>query len=173
VKKLLLVLLIALSVPSAVLAQQGAQRPGVPPRGQRGALLNRVQMERQIVQRFARRMGTDLNLQAPASGQLEQILWSGTAQRREFAQQAMQLQRRLNQAVRNTATTDTEYETLLKEVNELRQREHDHWLRQEQELAKLLTPKQRALLTLRLQQLQQQIREIAENRLGGPPRTPQ
>jgi hypothetical protein len=130
-------------------------------------------MERQVVQRFARRMEAELSLKAEEGDRLEQLLLTGMGRRREFTQQANQLQRRLNQAVRNPQTPESEFESLLKELQDLRQREHDDWLRQEQEFAKTLTPRQRATLALRLAQLQQMIRDIAENRVGGPPRTPQ
>jgi Spy/CpxP family protein refolding chaperone len=140
----------------------------------RGPPGDRLVLERQIFQRFSQQVGQELRLEAGARGRLEQILLEGSARRRERAREAMELRRTIVEAMRDPQTDDAQFERMFSSLRELRQRENQDWEREEADLARILTPRQRALVILRLAQLQERVREMIMERPGprgsGPPR---
>jgi len=135
-------LLLVLAFPAS------AQRPG-DPAGRR-----RIQLETMLLQRFAQQAGREMRLAAPEQARLGAIVQEVAAARRDLNLAAADLRRRLALAVRDPAVTDAQFDQLLKEQRDLRQREQDLWQQEQLRLAQMLTPRQRAhfaLLWLRLQ----------------------
>jgi Spy/CpxP family protein refolding chaperone len=155
VRVLWLSLLATLALPAA----GWAQRP--PIQQQRRAL------ERQILQRFVQQSADEMRLAPERRDQLERWLTESTRERRTLAEQATVVRRRLADAVQNPRTSDAEFERILGDLDQLRQREYELWKRDEAELARTLTPRQRAHFAIRLLRLQEMIDERRDGPDGG------
>ncbi len=151
-------LLAALAWPAVGVAQPPVRRP---------PQADRMMLERQIMQRFAREVGSELRLSEDRRSRLEQWLIQSNQRRRDLAREANGLRRQLAEAVRSTNTSDAEFERLLTQIREVRQRELDQLGRDEDELAQTLSPRQRAEFYLRLARLQERIRQMVAERGGG------
>jgi hypothetical protein len=113
-KRLLpLMLLLALAMPLT------AQQLGAPP------ARRRAQLEGQLMQRFAQQAGRALRLAPAEQARLGTIVQDVANERRNLNQAATDLRRRLTIALRDTATTDVQFEQLLQEQRSLRQREKE------------------------------------------------
>jgi len=168
--KVIAVALLAL-VPAVTSAQ--AQRL---PRDQRlgrmgGAPEGRARLEAQIFDRFMNRVSRDLQLDANSRTRLERHVRETGQQRRQLAQQSVQLRRRLNQAVQDPNRSDAEIAGLLNEFEQLRTRENELWKNDQNALGQMLTPRQRAVFTLQFMQLNDRIRDLVQQRQGPPPDT--
>jgi Spy/CpxP family protein refolding chaperone len=130
---------------------------------------DRAALERQIVQRVAEGASRELDLPAPARAELERLLLEGNARRREFAREALALRMELGAAARDPSTPDGEFERILGALRDLRRREYEQTVRDEDALAAILTPRQRAQVTLRLAMLQERIRDLMGARGGRLP----
>ena len=146
-------LMLAAALPAAVAAQVRGQ---VPPA--------RAQLERQVAQRFARQMQMDLGLTPQVRDRLEVLLLDKTARERGRDREANQLQQRLAAAVQDPNTSDAQFQQILEDIRQLRQREHEEWTREFAELRDSLTPRQQAQLTLGLARFQRRILEQIQNR---------
>jgi hypothetical protein len=133
-----------------------------------GGPARRMQLQRQVVQRFVDQSSRELGLSAQQRGRIEQILLANNNRRQELFEQGVQLRMRLAQGLRNPNTSDDELNRILNEMVELREREHQMWRQEQQELAATLPPRQRAQLTMRLLRLQERIRQMIDERPGAP-----
>ena len=159
-KTLRMMLLVAALLPAAGQAQQ-IDRPGA----------NRRQLEAQVFQRFVNRVSTDMRLDAGGRSRLEQHLRVSGDQRRQLAQQSAQMRRRLVELVRDSSSTDAEFDKLIVDFNALRAREEELWKRDQQALDRLFTPRQRAIFMLQWMQFNERLRDMVQQRPGaGPPR---
>ena len=152
-------LLATLALPASGLAQR-------PPIQQQRSMDRRV-LERQILQRFVQQSADEMRLAPERRDQLERWLTESTRERRTLSEQATVVRRRLAQAVQNPRTTDAEFEQILGDLDRLRQREYELWKRDEAELARTLTPRQRAQFAIRLLRLQEMIDEQRDRPAGG------
>lgn len=146
-------LVLAASVPATLGAQVRGQ---VPPA--------RAQLELQITQRFARQMQMDLGLTPQVRDRLQTLLLEKTQRERGREREMNQLQQRLAAAVQDANTTDAQFQQILEDIRELRQREHEEWMNEFAELRDSLTPRQQAQLTLGLVRFQRRILEQIQNR---------
>jgi hypothetical protein len=133
-----------------------------------GAQARRMQLQHQVVQRFVDQSSRELGLSAEQRGRIGQILLANNNRRQELFEQGVQLRMRLAQGLRNPNTTDDELNRIMNEMVELREREHQMWRQEQQELAATLPPRQRAQLTMRLLRLQERIRQMIDERPGAP-----
>lgn len=156
------ILWLSLVATLAVPAAGWAQRP--PPLQQR-SMDRRGVLERQILQRFVQQSADEMRLAPERRDRLERWLTESTAERRVLSEQAAGLRQRLMAAVRDPATTDAEFERVLRELDQLREREYELWKRDQAELTRTLTPRQRAHFAIRLLRLQ----EMIDERRDGPP----
>jgi hypothetical protein len=129
-------------------------------------LERRATLERQILQRFVDQSAAEMRLPRDRRDRLERWLTTSTAQRRDLTDRAGDLRQRLVEAVGDQGTTDAEFERILRDLDALRQREYELWKRDQEELARTLTPRQRAHFAIRLLRLQEM---IDERRDGSPP----
>lgn len=162
------ILWLSLVATLAVPAAGWAQRPNLQQRtmDRRGAL------ERQILQRFVQQSAAEMRLAPERRDRLERWLTESTAERRDLAERVGGLRERLADAVRDAATTDAEFEAILKDLDQLREREYELWKQDQAELATTLTPRQRAHFAMRLLRLQEMIDERRDEQPppgGGPP----
>ena len=160
-KKLLLVgALLGVLLPQVA----GAQNPGPPPEGRRQML------QGQIVQRFMDHVTNELQLDQSARGKLEQVLRQSGESRRDLARSTAQLRGRMMAAARDSSTTDAEFKKLLSEMTALRQREEDLWTKDQEALARILTPRQQTRFVFMWLRFNEQIREMALRPPPGAPR---
>jgi Spy/CpxP family protein refolding chaperone len=158
-------LLVALGslVPVAAAAQQQAQQQAATRRGQ---------LERQVLARFVDRAARELELDAGGRARLERVLRTSVEQRRALAEDATRLRQELSRALRDPATPDREFERLLAELAELRAREAGLWREEQEALAAVLTPRQRArflLISARVNERIRALRGAGGEPVGPPP----
>jgi hypothetical protein len=125
----------------------------------------RDSLEAEVVQKFVRRLTRDLQLNAAQRAQTERVLGESGVQRRELSRASMRLRGRIYRAARNPATTDAEFLRLLSEHEALRAREHDLWGRDQEQLAGILNPRQRAQFLLAWAHFQDDMRDILSRRM--------
>ncbi|MGH7506777.1 MAG: hypothetical protein ACRELX_14060 [Longimicrobiales bacterium] len=144
-----------LALPAALAAQ--------PPNMRSSRMQNRrAVLERQILQRFVQQSATEMRLTPDRRDRLERWLTESAGERRELTERAGDLRQRLTAAVGDPKTSDDEFERILDELSTLRQREYELWRRDEDELSKTLTPRQRAQFAIRLLRFQEMIDERRE-----------
>jgi uncharacterized membrane protein len=166
-----LALLILLVAPSAALAQVGG-------RGGVRQMQSRSQLEARVYQRFLEQSGREIGLSSTERSRLARWLNDSQANRRELSADAAAVRRRLLDAVADPQTTDAEFETVLRDLNRLRDREHDLWQNDQRELEQLLPPRKRAQFVVRFLRLQDAVRDLIQQRdsaagpRGGPPLLP-
>ncbi|MBR9991134.1 MAG: hypothetical protein KFH98_15340 [Gemmatimonadetes bacterium] len=156
----LLVAAALLLPPAAVQAQQ-------PDEQQRRATheARRDSLEAEVVQKFVRRLADDLKMTSSQRSRTERVLTESGEQRRELSRASSQLRYRIYRAARNTATTDAEFMLLLTEHERLRAQEHELWNRDQEQLARFLTPRQRAQFVLAWAHFQDDMRDILSRRM--------
>ncbi len=179
------ILLAALLVLPLAPATALAQRPGPfsierPPRapgaarpGQRGVgALRRQQLQQQVFTRFMDRAQQRLGLSAADRQRLEQVIRANEVQRRELAREARQVRQQLNVAARDPSTPQSEYDRLLAQVADLRQRDLALWRDEQAQLATVLNPRQRAqFMAMRMEfaeMVQRMRQQRAQAQQGGP-----
>jgi Spy/CpxP family protein refolding chaperone len=144
--------------------EQRLGRLGGPPPG-------RARLEAEIFDRFMNKVSRDLQLDAGARNRLERHVRETGQQRRQLAQQSVQLRRRLNEAVQDPNRSDGAIAGLLNELEQLRTRENELWKNDQNALGQMLTPRQRAVFTLQFMQLNERIRDLVQQRQVPPPDT--
>lgn len=149
-----------LALPAAAAAQPPDRMP----------VRTRLQLERQVMERFASQVGDELDLPQADRTRVRDWLIQTNMRRREIARENMVLRRRLADAVRQAGTTDGEFERLLDELRDVRRRELEALQSDERELATWLTPRQRAHLLVGLGRFQERIRDLIAERGPGPRR---
>lgn len=167
-RRMLIAVLLAVLVPGGVEAQGGRRGAGPPPRMELQNQ-NRRALERQILQRFAEQSGREMGLNAQARTELGRILDTTNDERRALAVESAQLRQKLAEALRDPRTTDDQFKDILDEIEDLRSREHELWKQEQDRLSKTLTPRQRAQFMARWLRLQDNIRDLIEQRSGGDP----
>jgi len=148
-------------------------------RGGRGAPRSQMQenrranLERQVLQRFVEQSGREMGLTADKQTELGRILDASNDERRALNVESAQLRQKLSEALRDNRTTDDQFRDILDEIDKLREREHSLWKREQDGLSRTLTPRQRAQFVIRWLRLQENIRELIDQRggmpNGGPP----
>lgn len=164
-RRILIVILLAVLAPAGLEAQ-GRGRAGGPPRSDLQSQ-NRRALERQILERFVEQSGQEMGLNTNVRTELGRILDDMNEDRRTLAIESAQLRQKLSEALRNSMTTDAQFTDILDEIDDLRRREHDLWKREQDRLAKALTPRQRAQFTVRWLRLQDNIRDLIDQRTDG------
>ena len=172
-KTLLVSLTLALViVPAHVEAQVRGGRAGgranLPPRAQVQAENRRANLERQVLQRFVEQSGREMGLTAATQTELGRILDASVDQRRALTVESGQLRQKLSEALRNDRTTDNQFRDILKEIDDLREREHSLWKKEQDGLSKTLSPRQQAQFVVRWLRLQDNIRGLIDQRGGLP-----
>jgi Spy/CpxP family protein refolding chaperone len=156
--------LIAVLLPAAAEAQAGRGRPAAADSAQR------AQLEARVLQRFFERTAEELALTGDQTTRLRTLFTDGVDRRRQVARQSAEIRRELAEAVREAGSSDAVLNRHLAALQALRQREHELWLREQQVLAELLTPRQRAVYMSRWLTLQDNVRDLMARRPGAMPR---
>lgn len=164
-KRILIAMMLAALVPSGLQAQG---RRGGPPRSDLQNA-NRRALERQILQRFVEQSGQEMGLNTNARTELNRIMDETNEERRALAIEAVQLRQKLTEALRDSRTTDDQFDDIMDDIADLRRREHELWKREQDRLAKTLSSRQRAQFMVRWLRLQDNIRELIDQRTGGGP----
>lgn len=141
-----------------------AQIPG------RAAPRDRVQLERQVMERLARQVGRELGLAGEDQTRVRDWLMESNQRRRDLARETAALRREIADAVRRPDTGDAEFERLLGRLHDLRQREVEALRSEERELSEWLSPRQRAELFVRIARFQERLRAIMSRRGPASPR---
>jgi Spy/CpxP family protein refolding chaperone len=156
--------LIALLLPAAASAQRGDRPMGrVLGAGQRPPA-RREALEAQVFNRFMTKVSGDLRLDAGTKQRLTAHVQQNGQQRRQLAQQTVQLRRRLQQAARDSTVNEAEVEGLLGQFEQLRVREQELWNREQAALGQILSPRQRAQFILQWMQFNERIRDLVQQR---------
>jgi Spy/CpxP family protein refolding chaperone len=158
-----LILLLMLLLPAAAQAQQSSPDPS-----RRAAMeARRDSLENAIMQRFLVQLTRELKLDDAQRTQTERVLREGAVRRRELMHASGDLRSRLHRALRSTTSTDAEFTRLVAEHETLRQRDADLWRREQDELARILTPRQRAHFLVQWVRFQDSVREIISQQMRG------
>jgi Spy/CpxP family protein refolding chaperone len=166
-RRILLLVGVLLLVAPAASAQQGADP------ARRAALeARRDSLEAAVMQRFVDQLHRELRLDAEQRAQTERVLREGGLRRRELMRASGELRSRLHRAIRAADTPDAEFHRLLAEHETLRHRENELWRREQDELAGILSPRQRAQFLVQWVRFQDQVRDIIAQQLraGGSSR---
>jgi Spy/CpxP family protein refolding chaperone len=126
-------------------------------------------LQGQIVQRFMNHVSNELNLDQSTRTKLQEHMKQSGEGRRALAERGTDLRLKLMVATRDSATTDAEFRKLLSEMNGLRQREEELFTKDQEELSRILTPRQQARFVFMWLRFQDQIREMAIRPQGPPP----
>ncbi|HUF50315.1 MAG TPA: hypothetical protein VMN60_05745 [Longimicrobiales bacterium] len=161
------VLLSLVLVPASAQAQQTRQQQQrAPTAAERAAYAaRRDSLEREIVNKFVDRLTRELRLNAEQRGHTERVLRESGDRRRELISASRELRTRMYRAARESATTDADFSRLLTEFEMLRVREHNLWQREQDELARLYSPRQRVQFVVSWTQFQESLREILSDRM--------
>jgi Spy/CpxP family protein refolding chaperone len=165
---LLAPLLVLLLLPAPARAQQSAPDPA-----RRAAMeARRDSLEAELMNRFVEQLSRELRLDGEQRSRTERALRIGAERRRELMRASGELRGQMHRALRDPATADAEFVRLLGEQDALRQRENDLWRREQDDLARILTPRQRAQFVVQWARFQDSVREIIVQHMrgGGAPR---
>jgi chromosome segregation ATPase len=127
----------------------------------------RSQLEARVYQRFLEQSGREIGLSSDERSRLQSWLQDSQDQRRNLSDQAGAIRERLLRAVANPETSNAEFEQILGDLNNLRDREHDLWRRDQEQLAEMLPPRKRAQFVVRFLRLQDAVRDLIQQREGG------
>jgi hypothetical protein len=170
VKRLGIFVLLAL-LPAAASAQQQQQQQQRPPRqpptpAQIAAYeARRDSLETEIVNKFIDQLTRELKLDAEQRTQTQRVMRASGVRRRELSNMTRELRGRMSHASRNPATTEADLNRLLMEFENLRGREHSLWQREQEELARIYSPRQRVQFVVRWADYQESLREILSDRM--------
>ncbi len=148
-------------IAAAVAGPLAAQVEGTPER-------HRRQLEARVRGQFMEQVSRRLDLDEAQRRELGEILREGAESRHELAAQGRELRRRLMAAVTDEDTSEAELESLLDGFREIREREWALQRTEEEALAAVLTPRQRALFLFMRMQLNDRIRGMRGPRRGPP-----
>jgi hypothetical protein len=158
-KRLIVAIVLAL-MPAAAHAQQTEEQAR-----RAASAARRDSLEAEIVQKFVQRLSRDLSLDASQRAQTERVLRESGAHRRELSRASSALRGRIYRTARDKSATEADFIRLLAEHESLRAREHDLWRRDQEELARFLNPRQRALFLLSWAHFQDDMRDILSRRM--------
>jgi hypothetical protein len=151
-----------------------AQAQGVPAESERRSQMDarRDSLERVVVQKFVERLERELRLDGEQRTAIERVLMASGLRRRQLMRESAMLRIGIGRAARNSATSDAEFTRLLNDHEALRTREHELWTREQEELSRILNPRQRAQFILAWAHFQDEMRDIMSRRMReqGTPR---
>lgn len=149
-----------------------AQRTSAEPSRRAQLEARRDSLERVVVQKFVDRLTRELRMDAGQRAGTERVLEESGVRRRELMRQSSALRARIHRAARNAGTTDAEFARLLADHDALRTREHELWRQEQEELSRILTPRQRVQFIVAWARFQDDMREIISRRMReqDPPR---
>jgi hypothetical protein len=124
----------------------------------------RDSLEAEISQKFLERLTRDLRLDADQRTRVERIMEGSGQRRRDLMQASLELRGRMHRALRSSTTTDAEFMRLLGDHETLRGREHELWRRDQDELAAVLSARQRVQFIISWAGFQETMREILSQR---------
>lgn len=165
-------LLAALLMPMAAQAQRpsasraAAQLQQQPDRAPKGAAARRQALMARIFDRFMDRATVQLQLDARQRQQLEAVLRSNEARRRELAQEARQLRREQQAALRDPNTSSEAFQRVLDRMADVRARDLELYRSEQEQLARVLTPRQRTQFMALRQQFTEMVQQLRRNRAG-------
>jgi Spy/CpxP family protein refolding chaperone len=162
-RALLLAAAIAVVTPFGLNAQQA----GADPARRAAAEARRDSRGAAILNRLVEQLTRELRLDADQKVRTERALRMGAHRRRELMRSTGELRFEIGRALRNPATTDAEFNRLLTQQETLRQREHDLWTREQDELARILNPRQRAQFVVQWARFQDSVRDILTQQTRG------
>jgi hypothetical protein len=143
-----------------------AQRQGDMDPARRAALeARRDSLENEILNRFVHQLTRELKLDAGQRARTELTLRAGAQRRRELMRATGELRGEMVRALRNPATPDGEFQRLLAQQDSLRLRENELWTREQEELARILNPRQRTQFIMQWARFQHEIRDIVAQHL--------
>jgi hypothetical protein len=125
----------------------------------------RDSLEAEVVRKFVHRLARDLQLDANQRAQTELVLRDSGVRRRDLSRASSQLRSSIYRAVRDTTTAAADFVRLLADYEALSSREHELWRREQDELARILDPRQRAHFLLSWVRFQDDMREILSRRM--------
>jgi Spy/CpxP family protein refolding chaperone len=141
-------------------APAAAQQPAADA-GRRAALeARRDSLEAELMQRFLDQLFRELQVEAATRAEVERVVQEGAARRRELLRSSGELRLRLHRAMRNDAATDADFTRLLAAHEALRQRETEIWRGEQEQLARVLSPRQRAQFVVHWVRFHDQVRDI-------------
>jgi hypothetical protein len=153
----------------AVYGQVHGQQGGGADQARRAVLeARRDSLEAQIMNRFLLQLGRELRLDDDQRARAERAMRTGAARRRELMSSSAELRARLHRAVRDPGTSDAALVLLLTEHEALRQRENVLWRLEQDELAEVLTPRQRVHFLLLWVRFQDDVRQILMQQMRPP-----
>ncbi|HSJ25756.1 MAG TPA: hypothetical protein VK929_13860 [Longimicrobiales bacterium] len=156
---MLVVLALLLGMPGLAEAQQSNQ-------DRRAALeARRDSLEAAVLDRFVDQLSKELKLERDQHRAMERTLRVGAHRRRQLARASIELRGEMIRALRSDDTTDSEFTRLLAQQESLRLRENDLWTREQDELARILNPRQRAHFIIQWARFQDEVREIISRQL--------
>lgn len=131
----------------------------------------RAQLEGRVLRGFLDRTQADMAMTDAQRARIEEIMRGSAERHRELARTAAQLRRELRVAVENEATSEAEFTQLLERMAHLRAQEQNAWQADQRAIAAVLTPRQRAIFSLRWIEFQERMRAVMSQRRGrgGPP----
>jgi Spy/CpxP family protein refolding chaperone len=157
-----MLLLIALLLVSPAVLE--AQRTGSDDARRAAMQARRDSLENEVMQRFIERLTKDLRLDADQRAQTERVMKRSGVRRSELMRRSGELRGRLHRALRTETTTDAEFQRLLADHDALRAQEHDLWRQDQNELAAVLTARQRVQFIVSWAHFQETMREIMSQR---------
>lgn len=154
-----LMVLVLLAVPGPMVAQgQGMDEA----RQER-----REDLERQVRRQFMAQVAQRLQLTDEQREQVREVLAARAEDRRDLALESQALRIDLMQAVRDDDAEMSRFESILERLEAVRAREREIEQAEEEALAEILDPRQRAIFLMLRMQLNDRIRQMRGAR-GGP-----
>lgn len=124
----------------------------------------RADLEQQVHRQFLRQVAQRADLSEEQHERVGAALQEGVRARRDLARQSRDLRHDLMTAVRGEDTPMSTYEGILRRLEAIRERERALELREEERLAAILDPRQRAIFLMMRMQFNDRIRRMQ----GGP-----
>jgi Spy/CpxP family protein refolding chaperone len=165
-----LVALSVVSMSSAMAQPRGQGGPG----GAHGQVVPMTEQDKAMRERMVEIRGRALRERAglsEASAQkAEKVLDSLEADRKKQRSRAKEANRQLRELIRENSDDQAAYKAQLKEMNDARRALQSLEDKEQEELAKVLTPKEQALTVMALRELKQHARDMREEGgRRGPP----
>lgn len=149
-------LALLLAVPVGASAQQPRMGAG------------RARLQAQVIDRFVELSARDLGLDDGGRQRLAEVVRETMQRRQDLARQSAELRRQLAASLRASDTGDAEFARLLDRLDALRERELALWKQENAELARFLTPRQRAEFLALRARFNEHIMQLRQG--SGPPR---
>lgn len=133
----------------------------------------RARLERQVLRQFVERTAQQTGMTAEQRTRIEAVLRASAERHRERMMAGVRLRRELAAAIGDARTGDAEFTRLLAQIERLRAQEQDAWRQDQRAIAGVLTPRQRAVFTVRWMEFQERVRGAmgrGARRGMGPPR---